>query len=54
LLSDDLSHMMRDEKCFSEDPNTEASIFVRPYYCTNQKTERRTKSTTIILVTQSL
>lgn len=53
-LLPELETLMRDNKSFSEDPNNEASIFVSPYYCTSEKTERRTKSTTFILVRSDL
>jgi uncharacterized protein with NRDE domain len=50
----ELEKIMRDNKAFSKDPNHEASIFVDPYFCTLENAERRTKSTTLILVTHKL
>ncbi len=53
-LSAELETIMNDTKSFSENPNDEASIFVPPYYCTLEKAERRTKSSTFILIKHDL
>ena len=53
-LVSELDTIMKDKKSFNKDPNAEASIFVPPYYCTLEKAERKTKSTTYILIRQDL
>jgi hypothetical protein len=45
---------MLDATPLSPDPNLEQSVYIQPYYSTMRKAERRTKSTTIIIVTAGL
>lgn len=46
--------MMLDDKHLHPDPNLEQAIFIQPYFSTLRKMERRTKSTTLMVITSKL